>query len=731
MRLTFRVKMLAMGLAIVVGLLVLAFSTMRSNTLMQRAIGETSASTVKYEIVEKVRTDSLQLMLAAQGLLAAKDDQQLQDKEIKELAALTKALNGSFKQLIRGIAEGNAGLSDSVRLLSQVISEELPEHLETSDQLIRLWGERFTTMSSAMVEMSDNVEMSMEVLRGAFAGRMATAESARGMMSIYRADINMQNLMIAEQRLVLAAGNALNHALINRHSDKLAEEQAYKLDENKMLMEDYLRQLVMSADSKEEKRLVKNVEKELQALIQRVTVELPDVISAGAGNWGALTSAQSAFEKRLALATRQVQSQLDVIQDAIRSQLNESSTELDDTLVSSARTTYGVFAVVCILVVAGFLSVSRHLLETISGLVGYADAVAAGDLDTELHVSGDNELTHLAESLRIMVAKLKEIITVSTLKTREAEEGFEQARMATEDARAACLRAESAKGEGLAEAASRLEKVVDLLGGSARELGQQVRHVSDGAVSQSKRVSETASAMEEMAASVREVANNAGSASEYADAARSMAGKGAQVVGNVSEAIVEMNRRSKGMQDSLQSLGRQAENIGQVLSIICDIADQTNLLALNAAIEAARAGDAGRGFAVVADEVRKLAEKTISATGEVAQTVNSIQSSTKKAVSEMAGASSVVDRTFVLAQEAGAALQEIVDKTEATSGLVMDIATAAEQQSESSEQINTSVMEIDQIASGAVDDMQLADGAVSTLEDLARQIYSLIEELRT
>jgi len=330
-----------------------------------------------------------------------------------------------------------------------------------------------------------------------------------------------------------------------------------------------------------------------------------------------------------------------------------------------------------------------------------------------------------------MVAKLKEIITVSTLKTREAEEGFEQARMATEDARAACLRAESAKGEGLAEAASRLEKVVDLLGGSARELGQQVRHVSDGAVSQSKRVSETASAMEEMAASVREVANNAGSASEYADAARSMAGKGAQVVGNVSEAIVEMNRRSKGMQDSLQSLGRQAENIGQVLSIICDIADQTNLLALNAAIEAARAGDAGRGFAVVADEVRKLAEKTISATGEVAQTVNSIQSSTKKAVSEMAGASSVVDRTFVLAQEAGAALQEIVDKTEATSGLVMDIATAAEQQSESSEQINTSVMEIDQIASGAVDDMQLADGAVSTLEDLARQIYSLIEELRT
>ena len=731
MRLTFRVKMLAMGLAIVVGLLVLAFSTMRSNTLMQRAIGETSASTVKYEIVEKVRTDSLQLMLAAQGLLAAKDDQQLQDKEIKELAALTKALNGSFKQLIRGIAEGNAGLSDSVRLLSQVISEELPEHLETSDQLIRLWGERFTTMSSAMVEMSDNVEMSMEVLRGAFAARMATAATDRDMMRISRAEIKMQNLMIAEQRFVLAAGNALNHALINRHSDKLAEEQAYKLDENKMLMEDYLRQLVMSADSKEEKRLVKNVEKELQALIQRVTVELPDVISAGAGNWGALTSAQSAFEKRLALATRQVQSQLDVIQDAIRSQLNESSTELDDTLVSSARTTYGVFAVVCILVVAGFLSVSRHLLETISGLVGYADAVAAGDLDTELHVSGDNELTHLAESLRIMVAKLKEIITVSTLKTREAEEGFEQARMATEDARAACLRAESAKGEGLAEAASRLEKVVDLLGGSARELGQQVRHVSDGAVSQSKRVSETASAMEEMAASVREVANNAGSASEYADAARSMAGKGAQVVGNVSEAIVEMNRRSKGMQDSLQSLGRQAENIGQVLSIICDIADQTNLLALNAAIEAARAGDAGRGFAVVADEVRKLAEKTISATGEVAQTVNSIQSSTKKAVSEMAGASSVVDRTFVLAQEAGAALQEIVDKTEATSGLVMDIATAAEQQSESSEQINTSVMEIDQIASGAVDDMQLADGAVSTLEDLARQIYSLIEELRT
>ncbi len=282
----------------------------------------------------------------------------------------------------------------------------------------------------------------------------------------------------------------------------------------------------------------------------------------------------------------------------------------------------------------------------------------------------------------------------------------------------------------IVEVARQAMASADRVAAASEQLSAQVEQVSRGAEMQRSRVESTATAMNEMNATVLEVARNAGNASEQSEDTRKKADGGAQLMDRMVKSINGVNTVALGLQDNMQELGKQAESIGGVMNVISDIADQTNLLALNAAIEAARAGEAGRGFAVVADEVRKLAEKTMQATQEVGASIQAIQQSAHTNINEVINAVKNINEATELADTSGQALGEIVALAGSSSSVVASIATAAEEQSATSEEINTALEEISRIVNETADGMTQASSAVQDLAHTAQELKSIMQRLQ-
>ncbi len=278
--------------------------------------------------------------------------------------------------------------------------------------------------------------------------------------------------------------------------------------------------------------------------------------------------------------------------------------------------------------------------------------------------------------------------------------------------------------------AAELEQVATIASSASEQLSAQIELSENGAQDQADRVATTATALEEMNATVLEIARNAGTTSDSAANVRSEASAGSESMQECVKAMHEVKEESLKLQTEMGVLSEHAQAINEIMNVISDIADQTNLLALNAAIEAARAGEAGRGFAVVADEVRNLAEKTMTSTTDVGNAISAIQKSTADNTRLVVDAVEKIERVTEMVSGAGEALLGIVQLADTTADQVRAIATASEEQSATSEEITQSVDSINNIAKETTNNMQEARKAVDEVVNQTHVLSQLIEQLQ-
>src|SRR5580700_4553247 len=261
------------------------------------------------------------------------------------------------------------------------------------------------------------------------------------------------------------------------------------------------------------------------------------------------------------------------------------------------------------------------------------------------------------------------------------------------------------------------------LDGAARQTQALAQHLAKASGAQSKQIASATETAGHVAAATEEVSGNAERASDVARHSVDVAHKGGEAVRRTIDGMNAIRETIQDTSKRIKRLGESSQEIGNIVELINDIAEQTNILALNASIQASMAGEAGRGFAVVADEVQRLAERAANATKQIEVLVRTIQTDTNEAVVSMERSTTDVVGGALLAENAGAALQEIEQVSNQIASLVQNISASARQQAAVSGNISKNMQVVREIST------QTAEGSTATSTSIGK-LAALSAQLR-
>ena len=370
--------------------------------------------------------------------------------------------------------------------------------------------------------------------------------------------------------------------------------------------------------------------------------------------------------------------------------IREGEAEYAADMRTYRRTVVAMVGIVLAMTVLSLLAgaaIAASIGRPLNKVLDVLNRVASGDLTARAEITTRDEMGLLARDVNVTADRINEIISLVAHNASQ-----------------------------VTAAATQLHATATQMSTGAEEVAQQAATV--------------ATASEEMAATSAEIAHNCSMAADSSRHANDRAETGSTVV---QETLSVMNRIAERVRSSartVENLGSRSDQIGEIIGTIEDIADQTNLLALNAAIEAARAGDQGRGFAVVADEVRALAERTTRATKEIALMIKAIQGETKGAVASMEDGVREVETGTNDAARSGEALSAILDQIGGVTLQVSQIATAAEEQTATTAEINNNIQQITDVVQHTARGAEESAQAAEQLARLAEELQALVTRFR-